>query len=70
MPVGLEGLQGLRLQELLLISEAGLPVDVHVAVPGLGSAMVTLGEHYRLPPDEEAIYRVERIIGRGRVAVR
>lgn len=57
-----------RLHELLLASEHGLPVDVRVNLPKRGHATVRLGQHYKMAPSDDAVDRVERLIGRGRVA--
>ena len=58
-----------RLQQRLLASSAGLPVEVVVVVPDLGRALVRLGEHHRIAPDEDSVHALERIVGRGRVSI-
>jgi DNA polymerase-3 subunit alpha len=63
-----DGLLG-RLQQRLLASATGLPVEVVVIVPELGRALVRLGGPHRMPPDDDSVHALERIVGRGRVTV-
>lgn len=58
-----------RLQQRLLASANGLPVEVVVIVPELGRALVRLGGPHRMLPDEDSVHALERIVGRGRVSV-
>lgn len=58
-----------RLQQRLLSSPAGLPVEIVVVIPELGRALVRLGEHHRVAPDEDSVHALERIVGRGRVSI-
>ena len=58
-----------RLQQRLLASSTGLPVEVVVVVPELGRALIELGGPHRMAPDDDSVHAVERIVGRGRVSV-
>ena len=58
-----------RLQQRMLSAPVGLPVEIVVVVPELGRALVRLGEHHRITPDEDSVHAIERIVGRGRVSI-
>ena len=58
-----------KLGHELVRSPTGLPVQVVVTVPNLGRARVRLGAQYRLPPDEDSVHTIERIVGRKAVTI-
>ena len=58
-----------RLQEMLIGQEGGMPVELSLAIAGEGEAIIALGAHHRMQPDEETVGRVERLLGKGSVAV-
>jgi len=59
-----------HLQDLLRVTDPTdtVPVDVVVDVPAQGKVVVRLHERWRLPVDDDAIDKVERVIGKGNVA--
>ncbi|TNF27125.1 MAG: DNA polymerase III subunit alpha [Deltaproteobacteria bacterium] len=59
-----------HLQDILGVTDptATVPVDVVVDVPAQGKVTLRLDERWRLPVDDEAIDKVERVVGKGNVA--
>jgi DNA polymerase-3 subunit alpha len=58
-----------RLHQILAVEASdGFPVEAVVAVAGQGQAIVTLGQDYRMGVSDEAITRLERVLGKGTVS--
>ena len=59
-----------RLQELLMAGagSGGVPVEFRIGIAKQGEAFVNLGAGYRMRTDDDAVNRVERVVGKGNVA--